>query len=276
MVNGAAVANGLGFIPIVKDVYDELDRDVHSAERLLEEEYDYLLGIHPEMTGTHCATWGPSAWNSGKCDRETGIYYPDGIPDSNDIPVRRLMDLDYLPRKIGESCLSWSPTTPDYFKNCDMETGIWYPEGVPDFDDQRNLSLPGSSCMTWGPEYSNPSVCDRRTGIYYPDGVPESVDLSFPGVLSLMPARVQPQRMRLRPQGSTPYTRMSTQEIAAEAVKVGAKGIFIPAHFYDFVKASRQNVTPKVVSYYLAYTRPVPQDYRPGECTRPGVYYAFV
>ena len=225
MVNGAAVANGLGFIPIVKDVYDELDRDVHSAERLLEEEYDYLLGIQPEMTGTHCATWGPSAWNSGKCDRETGI---------------------------------------------------WYPEGVPDFDDQRNLSLPGSSCMTWGPEYSNPSVCDRRTGIYYPDGVPESVDLSFPGVLSLMPARVQPQRMRLRPQGSTPYTRMSTQEIAAEAVKVGAKGIFIPAHFYDFVKASRQNVTPKVVSYYLAYTRPVPQDYRPGECTRPGVYYAFV
>jgi hypothetical protein len=222
MVSGAAVANGLGFTPIVKDVYDELDRDVHSAERLLEEEYDYLLGIHPEMTGTSCATWGPAAWNSGKCDMETGIYYPDGIPNPSDALVRRLMD--------------------PHFEVL----------GTDDFDDQQNLSLPGSSCMTWGPEYSNPRVCDERTGIYYPDGVPESVDLSFPGVLSLMPARVQPQRMRLRPQGSTPFTRISTQEIAAEAANVGAKGIFIPAHFYDFVKASRQNVTPKVVSYYLA------------------------
>ena len=210
------VMTGVGFLPTMKDVYDEFERDIPAFDEWQwgipgpdDEPWSdgppdgygvRPLGLnhHPEMTGTRCTTWGPSAWNSGKCDMKTGVWYPNGVPEG----------------KRGESG--------------------------------------GYAWMSQPP------------------------DLHTPGVLSLMPDSVQAQRMRLRPQGSTPYTRVSTMEIAEMAHKDGAVGIFIPAHFYDFVKASRQNITPRMVSYYLAYSQPRPQDYRPGACTRPGVFYSFV
>lgn len=234
-----AVMTGVGFLPTMMDIYDEFEQDVRDVENMVEGEYDWLLdgqrtdgkgwngmGTHTTeavRSGQSCNTWGPSAWNSGKCDMETGIWYPEGVPEKRNV--------------IGQSCASWSPTHhPNHSENCDFKTGIWYPDGAP-----------------------------KRP-----------IDLSFPGELSLMPDYVQPQRMRMRPQGSTPYTRMSTQEIAAIAHQPDALGIFIPAHFTDFVKSSLQNVTPRMVSYYLAYSWPRPQDYRPGACTRPGVFYSFV
>jgi hypothetical protein len=44
-----------------------------------------------EMTGTSCATWGPTAWNSGKCDMETGIWYPDGVPEKSELLTEAMM-----------------------------------------------------------------------------------------------------------------------------------------------------------------------------------------
>ena len=251
MVSGTAVVNGLGFIPMMKDVvdevYEEVDQEIHDFDEWAwgipgpdDEPWSdgppagygvRPLGLdhHPEMTGTRCTTWGPSAWNSGKCDMKTGVWYPEGVPDD-----------DPSSEMTGTSCLTWSPNSPNFWRNCDMKTGIWYPEGAP-----------GYAWMSQPP------------------------DLHTPGVLSLMPDSVQPQRMRLRPQGSTPHTRVSTMEIAEMAHKDGAVGIFIPAHFYDFVKAGRHNVTWKTMSYYLAYSGPRPPDYRPGANTRPGVFYYF-
>jgi hypothetical protein len=88
-----------------------------------------------------------------------------------------------------------------------------------------------------------------------------------------MPTSVKPQRMHMRAQGSTVHTHYTTAEIAAKTFEMGAEGIFIPAHFPDFVKPSvLHNIYPTTVSYYLAYSGP--QGVSNSE--RPGLFYPFV
>ena len=223
MVTSTAVVNGLGFIPTIKDavdeIYEEVDEEIHDFD-----------------------AW---AWGIPGPDDEPWSDGPPGGYGARPLGRIRRSELN------GASCVTWGPSAWDSGK-CDMKTGIWYPDGVPEWVKPPEERSPGYAWMS------------------------QPADFHTPGVLSLMPDSVQPQRMRLRPQGSTPYTRVSTMEIAEMAYKDGAVGIFIPAHFYDFVKASRQNITPMMVSYYLAYSQPRPQDYRPGACTRPGVFYSFV
>jgi len=92
-------------------------------------------------------------------------------------------------------------------------------------------------------------------------------------IISDMPSNIQPQRMRVRAQGSTVNTHLTTKEIAAMTYRWGAKGIFIPAHFPDFVKPTViANIYPTTVSYYLAYSGPA------GRSTheRPGLFYPFI
>lgn len=89
-------------------------------------------------------------------------------------------------------------------------------------------------------------------------------------VVSDMPSVVQPQKMYLKAQGKTPYTHYTTKELADRTYQPGAVGIFIPAHFADFVVEVHNN-TPVWVSYYLAHSEPIGTS----GTERPGVFYPF-
>ena len=139
-------------------------------------------------------------------------------------------------------------------------------------DEIDGNELTGASCATWGPSAWNSGKCDMKTGIWYPDGIPPEKDLGEP-IISDMPSNIQPQRMRVKAQGSTVNTHLTTKEIAARTYKPGAQGIFIPAHFPDFVKPTvLHNIYPTKVGYYLAYTGPQGVS----NTERPGLFYPFI
>ena len=73
-------------------------------------------------------------------------------------------------------------------------------EAVEDEIDDNGLM--GASCATWGPSAWESGKCDMKTGIWYPDGIPPEKDLGEP-IISDMPWNIQPQRMRIKAQGST-------------------------------------------------------------------------
>lgn len=131
----------------------------------------------------------------------------------------------------------------------------------------------GARCTTWGPSAWESGKCDMKTGVWYPDGIPEfDLDLGLP-IISDMPSNIQPQRMRVKAQGSTVNTHLTTKEIAARTYKPGAQGIFIPAHFPDFVKPTvLHNIYPTTASYYLAYSGPEERTRH----ARPGLFYPFI
>jgi hypothetical protein len=130
----------------------------------------------------------------------------------------------------------------------------------------------GASCATWGPSAWESGKCDMKTGIWYPDGIPPEKDLGEP-IISDMPSNILPQRMRIKAQGSTVYTHLTTKEIAAMTYKSGAEGIYIPAHFPDFVKPTvLHNIYPTTVSYYLAFSGPEGSTRH----SRPGLFYPFI
>ena len=139
-------------------------------------------------------------------------------------------------------------------------------------DEIDSNELVGASCATWGPSAWESGKCDMKTGIWYPDGIPPERDLGEP-IISDMPSSIQPQRMRIKGQGSTVYTHLTTKEIAAMTYKPGAEGIFIPAHFPDFVKPTvLHNIYPTTVSYYLAFSGPEGSTRQ----ARPGLFYPFI
>lgn len=140
------------------------------------------------------------------------------------------------------------------------------------FEDEAPSEIVGASCATWGPSAWESGKCDMKTGVWYPDGIPPAKDLGEP-IISDMPSNIQPQRMRVRAQGSTVYTHLTTKEIAAMTFKPGAEGIYIPAHFPDFVKPTMlHNIYPTTVSYYLAYSGPEERT----RLARPGLFYPFI
>ena len=92
-------------------------------------------------------------------------------------------------------------------------------------------------------------------------------------IISDMPLIVRAQQMRVKAQGSTVYTHYTPAEIANMTYSPGAQGIFIPAHFPDFVKPTvLHNIYPTTVGYYLAYTGPQGVSNR----ERPGLFYPFI
>lgn len=132
--------------------------------------------------------------------------------------------------------------------------------------------MTGASCATWGPSAWDSGKCDMKTGVWYPDGIPPAKDLGEP-IISDMPSNIQPQRMRVKAQGSTVYTHLTTKEIAAMTFRPGAEGIYIPAHFPDFVKPTvLHNIYPTTVSYYLAFSGPEGSTRQ----ARPGLFYPFI
>ena len=140
------------------------------------------------------------------------------------------------------------------------------------FEDETPSEIVGASCATWGPSAWDSGKCDMKTGIWYPDGIPPEKDLGEP-IISDMPSNIQPQRMRIKAQGSTVYTHLTTKEIAAMTYKPGAEGIYIPAHFPDFVKPTvLHNIYPTTVSYYLAFSGPEGSTRH----SRPGLFYPFI
>lgn len=214
------------------------------------------------MAGASCTTWGPSAWGSGKCDMKTGTWYPDGMPDD----VRAEQD-SYLERLRLEVAAGLEAEEEAMFELIDDI------RGVDDFEVPVDTEMTGTDCRTWGPTAWESGKCDMKTGNYFYEGVPEFVLTLGEPIISDMPSNIQPQRMRVKAQGSTVNTHLTTKEIAKMTFKPGAEGIYIPAHFPDFVKPTvLHNIYPTTVSYYLAYSGPEERTRQ----ARPGLFYPFI